>query len=151
MTLEQDIEFLKMMTFDSIDEMNNNSIIQKYFDVKFDGTGAIEHIFKGFYDSMHYLNGYHSECLYPNLYGIDEHKNITKNKPYELKLNAKKLDPNTFFPLTMSSSDVLVAILLAYKRIENKVTSVIYLNEYNFKIKICISYNGKIFNAYPDI
>lgn len=100
---------------------------------------------------MHYLNGYHSECLYPSLYGIDEHKNITKNKPYELKLNAKKLDPNTFFPLTMSSSDVLVAILLAYKRIENKVTSVIYLNEYNFKIKICISYNGKIFNAYPDI
>lgn len=56
MTLEQDIEFLKMMTFDSIDEMNNNSIIQKYFDVKFDGTGAIEHIFKGFYALFKWLS-----------------------------------------------------------------------------------------------
>lgn len=151
MTLEQDIEFLKMMTFDSIDEMNNNAIIQKYFDVKTDGKGAIEHIFKGFIDSMNYLDGYHSECLYPNLYGIGEHKNIIKNEPYKLRLNAKKLDPSTFFPITMSSSNVLVAILLAYKKIENKVTSVIYLDEYNFKIKVCISYNGKIFNAYPDI
>lgn len=151
MTLEQDIEFLKMMTFDNINEMNNNAIIQKYFDIKTDGKGAIEHIFKGFIDSMNYLDGYHTECLYPGLYNTSSQLNIDKTKPYILIPDANKIGDCSCFPITMSSSDVLVAILKAYKQCDRKENSKydVYLPEYGFTIHLQLSYTGKIYTAYP--
>lgn len=149
MTLEQDIEFLKMMTFNSIEDLNNNTILQKYFDIKDNGQGVMEHIFKGFQIENGCFNGYHSECLYPNLYNhiINTSLKIDKTKVYEMYLYdvSKK---SSFFPITMSCEEIIIAILEEYKqKIKNKSEKNIIKN--HLKIEIFLTNEGKIYNAYP--
>lgn len=150
MNIQQDIEFLKMLTFNSIDEMNNNSIIQKYFDVNDNETGAIEHIFKGYYDGMKYFNGYHSEAIYPNLYMSDT---IVKNKNVVYELHFPELKrSNTFFPITMSCEDIIICILEEYAKqnldiiVQNSLCS-----KYNLQLTVALNKDKKIFTAYPII
>lgn len=152
MTLQQDIEFIKMMTFNSIEEMNNNSIIQKYFDINNDGTGDIEHIFKGFKPEYSSFVGYHTEYLFPNLYDATSKPNTDKNKPYIMSLKNYGKPYNTFFPISMSCSDIIVAILLAYKEYlkqSDTKNKTVYIIEYHMYINLALTKDGKIFDAFP--
>lgn len=154
MDLAQDIEFLKMFTFNCIEEMNKNSIIQKYFSITNDGQGAMEHIFKGFQVENGLFNGYHSEYLFPNLYKSSLDVHIDKSKPYALNLNMSGKRYNTFFPITMSCENIIIAILLAYKNSNikpEKHNYTYYVEEYDMYVNICMTKDFKIYDAYPVI
>lgn len=143
MTLEQDIQFLEMFNFNSIQEMNNNQIIQKYFITTH--NGGIEHIFKGFQPENGTFNGYHTEILYPNLYHpIIENPNTNKNIVYQMFLSDVNKSSN-FFPLTMTCSDIIIATLLAYK--DRKQKPIINSNATKHKHNCYIK---KIWNKYND-
>lgn len=156
MTLEQDIQFLEMSNFNSIQEMNNHQIIQKYFITTC--NGGIDHIFKGFQPENGIFSGYHTEILYPNLYHpVFEKLNTNKNSVYQMFLSdVNKL--STFFPLTMTCSDIVIATLLAYKDIKQKIIinpnatehkHNCYIKKYGISIMIIMDRNFKIYNAFP--
>lgn len=150
MNLQQDIEFLKMFTFNSIEEMNNNTILQKYFDIKDDGKGAMEHIFKGYNPQYGAFVGYHTEYLFPNLYEATFEPNTNKNKPYIMNLSEYGKTYNTFFPISMSCTHIIVAILLAYKKyLQESNNKNIYVLEYHMYISLALTSDGKIFDAFP--
>lgn len=163
MTLKQEIEFLKFMTFEQIGKpndvytiiasINDNEIVQKYFVMPDDGISFADHVFKGyFYDGS--LNGYHSEYLYPSHnYGIPAN-NCDKKKPYKLDTDNPYA---TFFPINMHCGAILAAALLVYHDYlvtnpPTRHTHIAYLKEYDMWVKICMKYdNKKIFDAYPVI
>lgn len=158
MTLKQEIDFLKMITFNNMEEMITHATIQKYFSVT--PNDGIEHIFKGYSDKHGQFNGYHTEILFPNLYHpVPEPMECNKNILYKMYLSdVKKF--NTFFPLTMSCQDIITAILLAYEKSKQKTiinprgTMHGYdcqIKEYDIHIKIIMDVNFKIFDAYPII
>lgn len=158
MTLKQEIDFLKMITFNNVEDIITCATIQKYFSIT--QNNGIEHIFKGYYDRHGQFNGYHTEILFPDLYHpIPETMKCNKNIPYQMYLSdVKKV--STFFPLTMSCHDIITAILLAYEKSQQKTiinprgTMHEYdcqIKEYDIHIRIIMDINFKILDAYPII
>lgn len=159
-TLEQDINKLSYMSFKDLKELHQNEIIKKYFDVSKDTLTGIEHIFKGELQSSNII-GYHTEIILPNLYQqdmMDSNLALDKTKPYNLELPDGKL--TSCFPITMSPTDVVIAVLKTYQQaLKNPPMNEMCSNwkrsyclpEYGFDIQVVMKEKQKIFDSYPII
>lgn len=161
MTLEQDIGFLKMMTFgktgeknpdEILKDINDNGIVQKYFLTESDGQNFTDHVFKGFQVKNGIFDGHHSEYLYPlQEDDVSRTGNLDKSKAYKVHIGGKGY--TTFFPIQMPCEDIIVAALLVYQnpdKVQKDNSYEAYVNEYRMRVKI-IMIGQKISNAYPVI
>lgn len=157
-TLGQDISRLTYSTFKDLNELHQNPIIQKYFDSPSNHLTGIEHIFKGELQSSNII-GYHSEIFFPNLYEQDtiaSNLTLNKTKPYKLELPNGKL--TSCFPITMTPTDVIIAILKTYQEaLKNPPLNRNCSNwkrnyclpDYGFNIQVIIKQEQKIFDSFP--
>ena len=153
MLTEIDKSILKMMVdTNSIEDLWSILSIQNmFFDKK-----SLEHIFSG-YIANEKLQGYHTECIYPNKYNKNENKKnikINKQKVYRLYLDNYKT--SDFVPINMSPIDVIFAIDEAYEDLMNKLkngekTNLGHSKTYCLNIRILTNSNKKIYDAFPPL
>lgn len=156
--LEQDISKLTNISFKDLNEIHQNQIIQKYFDAPINNLTGIEHIFKGELRSSGII-GYHTEIILPNLYqqdSIASNLELDKKSPYKLELSDGKI--TSCFPITMSPTDIIIAVLKTYQlALKNPPINENCSNwsrsyclpEYGFDIQVVMKQEQKIFDSYP--
>lgn len=111
----------------------------------------LTHIFKGeVYEDNTIKAGYHSEYLYPNLYGLYITKKF-KNGVYQVKFNSPekiKQQGSTMFPKNMSPKQLVYGILenLVPKDYDLGKCKVIKIG--NLSVQVYF-YNNKIFKVEP--
>lgn len=122
----------------------------KYFvDIK----SFLIHIFKGeVYDDNTLKVGYHSEYLYPNLYGLYVTKRF-KNGVYQVKFDSLekiKTQGSTMFPKSMSPEKLVYGILENLVIEDFKIGKCKMIKIGNLGVYVYFSDN-KIFKAEPMI
>lgn len=118
----------------------------KYF---YDIDSFLQHIFEWIDISENVFQGYHSEYLYPNMFGLYITKKFSGGV-YQVHFSGEKTKSNgsNMFPKDLSPKELIDAIL-------KNLSDADYLGRYKNiqykKIIIHVSFtNGKIFRAYPN-
>ena len=149
MLTEIEKNFLKIIVkTETIADIWSINSVQKLFSNEL----SLEHIFIGFIVNEK-LNGYHTECMFPNKYNQNSSKanmKLDKNKVYKLYLpDAKKY--STCFPYYMNAIDIIIAIDEAYEEVitHKEKTNIGYSSTYKMNIKILKDLSGKVYNAFP--
>ncbi len=126
-------------------ELKLNGKYKHFYDI----DSFLQHIFEWVDISENAFQGYHSEYLYPNMFGL----HITKKFPggvYQAHFNGEKIKSNgsNMFPKDLSPKELIDAILknLSGADYLGKCKDIPYK-----KMVIHVSFtDGKIFRAYPN-
>ena len=157
--IKKDIILLKQTDFNTLDDLNNSKLLEKYFDIPNGQMTCFDHIFAGRQDNGDVV-GYHSEFLFPNRYtqnDLDINLHLDKTKPYNLILPCGKT--TSCFPNDLNINELISIILSSYRQswIEQppknlKTTCwnpITYSPELDANIQLKTGVRQKIYDAYP--
>ena len=132
---------------DLVVELRLQDKVKYFVDIK----SFLIHIFKGeVYDDNTLKCGYHSEYLYPNLYGLYVTKKF-KNGVYQVKIDSLekiKSQGSTMFPKSMSPQKLVHGILenLTIEDFKLGKRKMVKIGD----LGVCVYFsNNKIFKAEP--